>query len=85
VVRAAVTGTTVAMTWAPPPGGADVDHYVVEAGGAPRTTAVRMPTPDARPQLVVTGVPPGTYYVRVHAVNGVGDGVSTADARVVVR
>lgn len=84
VVRAAVTGATVAMTWAPPAGTAPLDHYVVEAGLSPRTTAVQLATPDARPGLVVHGVPPGTYYVRVRAANAAGDGVTSADARVVV-
>lgn len=84
LVRAAVSGRTVSMAWAPPPGSAAVDHYVVEAGVAARTTAVRLPTPDARPALTVTAVPPGAYFVRVRGVNAQGEGVTTADSRVVV-
>lgn len=85
VIRAAIIGSTVAMTWAPPGDTRPLDRYVVEAGLTPRTTAVRLPTADARPQLVVAGVPPGIYYVRVRAANAAGEGVATADARVVVR
>lgn len=84
LVRAMVSGQTVAMTWAPPSGPDPVDHYVIEAGLTARTTAVRLATPDARPELTVAGVPAGAYFVRVRGVNAVGEGVTSADRRVVV-
>jgi hypothetical protein len=66
------------------PGTAVVDRYVVDAGVLPGATSVRLATPDARPALVVAGVPPGVYYVRVRGMNARGEGVTTADTRIVV-
>ncbi|MGE0043978.1 MAG: glycosyl hydrolase, partial [Vicinamibacterales bacterium] len=67
-LAAIVTGTSVAFSWSPPPGGA-AGGYLLEAaasaGGAANATL-----PVAQAAVTVTGVPVGTYNVRVRAVGG---------------
>lgn len=83
-IRAAIVRRTVAMSWAPPAGPTAADYYVIEAGLAARTTALRLRTADKQPQYVVHDVPPGAYFVRVRAANALGEGVASRDTRIVV-
>ena len=48
----------------------------------PGTSFMSVPVTSAG--FATTGVPPGTYYVRVQAVNSAGASAPTADAVVVV-
>ena len=62
------------FTWSAPPlsfGGA-ATSYVLEAGVSPGTTVLSIPVGGT--SYVASGVPPGTYYVRVRGVNAAGTG-----------
>ncbi|MGE0043568.1 MAG: hypothetical protein AB7V01_20520, partial [Vicinamibacterales bacterium] len=68
-LAAIVTGTSVAFSWSPPPGGA-AGGYLLEAAASAGGAAIAT-LPVAQAAVTVTGVPVGTYYVRVRAVGGV--------------
>ncbi|MGD9906022.1 MAG: carboxypeptidase regulatory-like domain-containing protein, partial [Vicinamibacterales bacterium] len=69
-LRATSTAFTVQISWAESGSGGVTTSYVLEAGFAPGTTAVTLPV--ASTSLTVPGVAPGTYYLRVRAVNALG-------------
>jgi hypothetical protein len=67
------TGNMVTFSWTPPEGPVAAERYVIEAGtssGAADIAAV--PLPAAPPAFQATGVPDGTYFVRVRAANSAG-------------
>jgi hypothetical protein len=72
-LSAAVAGSQVTLHWAQ--GSLDMTgtptHFVVEAGSAPNATDYGA-QPVAAAGVVVGGVPPGVYYVRVRAANASG-------------
>lgn len=74
-LTATVAGNRVTFNWAPPAGGAPPTHYTLVAslspGASPIATINLSPTATSAP---VPNVPPGTYYVRMVAVNGAGIG-----------
>ncbi len=78
---ATVTGDTVALSWRDP---GDVTEFELEFGFAPgqRVGALRL---GAAPAITFPGVPPGTYYLRVKAVNEVGASPASNEIRVNVR
>jgi hypothetical protein len=65
-VRASVNGARVVLEWSTPPAGTP-RSYVVVAGLAPGRADFTLPTHSASPFAVYDAVPPGVYYVRVHA------------------
>jgi hypothetical protein len=67
-LTATVNGSTVSLAWT-----GDDPQWILEAGSAPGlSNLARFALPTSNPAYVVTGVPPGTYYVRVRGVrNGV--------------
>jgi hypothetical protein len=69
-----ISGTTVALTWNPPPGPAPTS-YVLQAGTGPGLTDLVSFNTGMVAALTVGDVPPGIYYVRVRAANddGLGD------------
>ncbi|MEZ5285184.1 MAG: hypothetical protein R2712_10320 [Vicinamibacterales bacterium] len=76
-----LTGRTVTLAWQAPSAGGPVDNYIVEVGSQIGLTDVgTMMTPQE--SLVAANAPPGTYYVRVRAMNVAGIGPATADMRV---
>lgn len=79
--RAAVLGSTVALTWAPPASGTPPAAYIVEAGTQPGGTDFRLPTSTAAPSIAFANVPAGTYFVRVHGVIAVGAGLASDELR----
>jgi hypothetical protein len=79
-LAAAVAGSTVLVSWTNV-GGAS--GFVLEAGFAPGRTDLSVFL-GAEPFAVFTGVPPGTYYVRVRGGNEVGGGRASAEMQVVV-
>ncbi len=76
-LTATVTGGTALITWSPPTSGGVATSYILEAGVSPGTTAVTLPT--TAPSLSVPGVPAGTFYLRVRAVNAFGAGPASAE------
>ena len=64
VVAAEVAGSTVTVTWNPVAGAVS---YQLDAGSGPLMSNVAA-TPTGATALVAHAVPPGTYYVRVHAI-----------------
>lgn len=78
-----VSGSTVFLTWSAPVLDPTPTGYVLEAGSTPGASNLAV-TPVAGTTFVASGVPPGTYYVRVKAVNSVGNGPATPDLVVVV-
>lgn len=73
--------TTVTLNWSRATG--LPTGYVVEAGTAPGSSDLgRVSVPS--PPLVVAGVPPGIYFVRVRAENTAGMSPPSAGIRVVV-
>ncbi|MCC7123948.1 MAG: S8 family serine peptidase [Acidobacteria bacterium] len=78
-----VNGATVGLSWiAPTTGGTGVTSYVVFAsmtpGGAP---VAQLPTTGLG---INVDAPRGTYYVRVHARNAVGQGAASNEVTVTV-
>ena len=60
--------------------------YLLEAGtGIGLSNIVAFNTGSPETTFTIGGVPPGTYYVRLRAVNAVGVGPPTFDTAVVVR
>jgi hypothetical protein len=70
-----VSARRVTLNWSAVLGASD---YVVEAGLEPGRPILAHPT-GGMTQLVVNDVPPGTYYVRVRAVNEVGVGAASSE------
>ena len=76
-LTATATGGNLVITWSPPDRGGVATSYILEAGLSPGTTLGTLPT--TAPSLSVPGVPPGTYYLRVRAVNAFGTGPASAE------
>ncbi|MGE3276095.1 MAG: S8 family serine peptidase [Vicinamibacterales bacterium] len=72
-LEAAVSGTTVTLTWTAPAGGAPVTGYELVAGRTPGADDVGRFALGATPS-VTAQVAAGTYYVRVAARNSSGTG-----------
>jgi len=78
-----VSGGTVTLTWLAPTGTDPATSYIVEAGLASGlANAAVFDTGNTATSLTVSGVPAGTYFVRVRAKNSAG--VSGATSEVVV-
>jgi predicted phage tail protein len=85
-LAATVSGSTVTFTWTPPAvtGNNAATGYVIEAGSA--TGLANLATaPVTGTSRSFSGVPPGTYFVRVKAVNGAGSSGSSNEVTVTVR
>jgi hypothetical protein len=66
-----VSGSNVLLNWTAPSSGPSPTGYVIEAGTAPGLANIgQFPTGSTAAFVIVGGVPPGTYYVRVRALNG---------------
>jgi len=63
-LRATVTGMTVQLNWDQPP---VAFAWQLEAGSGPGLSNIAVFRTTAGTSLTVTGVPPGTYYVRVRS------------------
>ena len=68
-----VNGGTVTLVWTPPAGGCAPTSYTLQAGSAPGlSNLANFNTGNSATTYVASGVGQGTYFVRVHAVNGNG-------------
>jgi len=76
-----VHGSRVTLSWS---GIDDATHYDLEAGSAPGLANLLTSAGHAGTSLNVDGVPPGTYYVRVRAINWVGRSLPSQEVQVVV-
>ena len=77
-----VSGSTVSLSWGPGSGGAPTGYTLTASltpGGAPIVTA-----PFASTGASFSGVPSGTYYLRLTASNAAGTSAPSAEVTVVV-
>jgi len=69
------SGGTVNLSWSVPASGAAVTGYQLQAGSVPGASNVAVVNlPASQTALVTSGVPSGTYYVRVLATSASGPG-----------
>jgi glucose/arabinose dehydrogenase len=80
-----VTGHTAIVRWNAPRQGAVPLQYQLEAGSFPGSAnLVVVPVDGSANVLSFTGVPPGTYFVRVRAIGNAGTSAPSQDVMVVV-
>jgi fibronectin type III domain protein len=82
-----VSGSTVILTWTQPPfQDFPISSYVIEASSTPGGPAnlANFNTGNPSTSLTVPGVPSGTYYVRVRALNAAGLSAASNEVAVVV-
>jgi hypothetical protein len=80
----AVAGSAATFTWQPPPSGGPVSSYALVASVSPGGTPVASVTAGGGTHFTVSGISPGTYYVRVVAQNAAGFGPPSDEIAVVV-
>jgi hypothetical protein len=83
-LSAAISGSTVTLSWTAPPSGST--SYILEAGSGPGRTDIvpAFNTGSSATTIVFTNVPAGTYFVRVRASNSTGVGAASAEVVVIV-
>jgi hypothetical protein len=79
---AQVAGTTVMLTWTAPAG---VLGYVLEGGSSTGLSNLARAPIGPTPSIVIPGVPPGTYFVRVRAVDATGESAPSNEVVVTVQ
>jgi predicted phage tail protein len=84
-LQATASGGTVTFTWSWPFWQGVVTGHRLVAGSGPGLSNLAQVTLGAATQASFGGVPPGTYYVRVHALNAAGASIASDDVAVVVR
>jgi predicted phage tail protein len=83
-LSASVSGNTVVLTWTAP-SSPIVANYVIEAGSAPGLSNLAVSsTSGTQTSAAFSGVPFGTYYVRVRARNALGVGNASNEVTVPV-
>lgn len=82
-LSSAVFGTFVTLNWTAPAGACAATGYVVQAGSAAGLTNLAVINLGASTTLSVSA-PPGTYYVRVVALNGFGGSAPSNESVVTV-
>jgi predicted phage tail protein len=79
-----VSGATLSLTWQAPLFGT-ASSYVIEAGTASGLSEIVVfNTGSAAQSATFNNVPSGTYYVRVRAVNGVGESVASDERTIII-
>jgi predicted phage tail protein len=85
LVASVAVGGRVTMTWSAPNAGGAVTTYRLEAGSAPGRADLAVVSLPATPTAFATAnVPPGTYHVRVIAVNAAGAGAPSNEVVITV-
>jgi predicted phage tail protein len=82
-LRATASGSTVTITWDPPLGGCPPASYILEAGSTSGATNVAVTTVNGT-SLTATGVGNGTYFIRIRAVNAVGQSAASNEVSLTV-
>ena len=83
---AVVSGSTVTVSWLPPPSGTTPLAYQLEAGsvsGGADLAVVQAPAPQTA--LTFPGIPPGLYYARVRGLSAAGAGAASNEVAITVR
>lgn len=79
------SGGAVTLSWSVPGTGASVTGYEIHAGSSTGASNLAVvPVPAAQVSFAATGVPAGTYFVRVVATSGSGPGAFSNEIVVVV-
>ena len=83
--EAVVTNQNVFLSWQPPTSGPVPSQYQLEAGSSPGASNLAvLPVSGSQLTLIVGGVPPGTYYVRLRSLNAAGASPPSNEIVVVV-
>lgn len=80
---ASIVGTTVTLRWLPPAAGTTPAGWIFEGAVDAGQTLVSLPTGALAPRFTFTA-PPGSYYVRVRAVDGAGISGPSNEVRVFI-
>lgn len=84
-LTSSVSGGTASFAWNAPASGGAVANYVLVAGLTPSFSVPYTSVPlGSATSFSVPGVPPGTYYARVHAQNSGGTGPASNEVAVTV-
>jgi hypothetical protein len=83
-LSSSVSGSTITFTWFAPSVGDPVTTYILEAGSATGLTNLANAAIGTATSYVATGVPAGTYYVRVRAQNATGTSAASNEVIPVV-
>lgn len=78
-----VFGTFVTLNWIAPAGGCAATAYSVQAGSAPGLSDLAVINTGTSTTLTASA-PPGTYYVRVVALNGFGGSIASNEIIITV-
>jgi predicted phage tail protein len=79
-----VFGVSVTLNWLAPAGGCPAAGYVVQAGSAPGLSNLAVINLAGSATTLSVTAPPGTYYVRVIALNGFGGSVASNEVVIAV-
>jgi hypothetical protein len=82
-LRATATGSTVTIAWDPPLGGCPPASYTLEVGSASGATDLAVTTVTGT-SLTANGVGNGTYFIRIRAVNAVGQSAPSNEVALTV-
>jgi hypothetical protein len=65
------------LSWDAPQSGGTPTSYILEAGVTPGTTFATLPASST--SLLIPGIPPGVFFLRVRGVNGAGAGAPSTE------
>jgi hypothetical protein len=82
---ATVQGTAVSLQWTENPQGPIIGGYQVRVGTGPGLTNLGLAPLPPSARTFAAAAPPGTYYVRIVAVNAAGAGVASNEAVIVAQ